>query len=50
MREETSILTKVYQRVAMDTRMKGDAVGTTRGAKDLMDNVECYIFNLKEPG
>jgi len=34
---------------AMDTRMNDDAVGTTSVVKDLMDNVENYIFKLKEP-
>ena len=34
---------------AMDSRMKDDPVGTTRLVKGLMDNVEYYFFNLKEP-
>ena len=34
---------------AMDSRMKDDAVGTTRVVKGLVDNVEYYIFDLKEP-
>ena len=33
----------------MDSRMKDDEVGTTRVVKGSMDNVEYYIFNLKEP-
>ena len=33
----------------MDSRMKDDPVGTTRLVKGVMDNVEYYFFNLKEP-
>ena len=33
----------------MGSRMKDDAVGTTRVVKGLMDNIEYYVFNLKEP-
>ena len=33
----------------MGSRMKDDALGTTRIVKGLMDNIEYYVFNLKEP-
>ena len=29
--------------------MKDDALGTTRIVKGLMDNIEDYVFNYKEP-
>jgi len=35
---------------AMDSRMKDDAVGTTRVVKGLMDNIEYYVFNLRGTG
>jgi len=33
----------------MDFRMKDDAVVITRVVKGLMDNIEYYVLNLKEP-
>jgi len=47
--KKTSIRSKFIKGDAMDSRMKDDAVGTTRVVKELMYNIKYYVFNLKEP-